>query len=117
MPTETNNVSDLPGHHGLGRKSHGLLTQLLPTSTPKPSLFLDISRLLTASFLALTTSHLAFGDDSTSNIDSFLNRIIVTPTRTPEDESQIGSSFSQLTADELQTEQIDDLKTALNTTP
>jgi len=41
----------------------------------------------------------------------------VTATRTPEDESQIGSSFSQLTGDELQTEQIDDLKTALNTTP
>jgi vitamin B12 transporter len=117
MPTETNKVSDLLGHHGLARRSHGLLTQPRPTSASKSGLFLDISRLVTASFLSLTTSHLAFGDDSSSNIDGFLDRIIVTATRTPEDESQIGSSFSQLTGDELQTEQIDDLKTALNTTP
>jgi vitamin B12 transporter len=117
MPTETNKVSDLLGHHGLARKSHGLPTQPPLTAAPKSGLFLDISRLVTASFLSLTTSHLAFGDDSSDNLDSFLSRIIVTATRTPEDESQIGSSFSQLTADELQTEQIDDLKTALNTTP
>src|ERR1700674_3681808 len=46
-----------------------------------------------------------------------LDRVIVTATRTSEDESKIGSAFSQLSGEELETEQIIDLKNALNTTP
>jgi hypothetical protein len=117
MPTETNKVSDLLGHHGPARKSLGLPAPAGTAAVPESRLLLDISSLVTASFLYLATSHLAFGDDSGSNTDIFLSRIIMTATRTPEDESQIGSSFSQLIGEELRTEQTDDLKTALNTTP
>ena len=46
-----------------------------------------------------------------------MDRVIVTATRTALEESQIGSAFSQLTGEQLQTEQIVDLKTALNITP
>jgi vitamin B12 transporter len=55
------------------------------------------------------------GDDNTTSLP--LDRVIVTATRTSEDESKIGSAFSQLTGEELDTEQIIDLKVALNTTP
>jgi TonB-dependent Receptor Plug Domain len=40
-----------------------------------------------------------------------------TATRTPENESQIGSAVSQLTGEQLETEQIYPVKQALNTTP
>jgi hypothetical protein len=114
MPTETNTVSDPPGHHDPHRKSHKPPKPTGTAALRKSRFLVDVSRVLTASFFSLTTSHLALSDDSSGgNSDIFLDRIIVTATRTPEDESQIGSSFSQLTGEELQTEQIDDLKTAL----
>jgi vitamin B12 transporter len=53
--------------------------------------------------------------DATSGVP--LDRVIVTATRTPQDESQLGSAFSQLTGQQMQTEQLIDLKNALNTTP
>ncbi len=69
--------------------------------------------------MILCSAVAAFGQEdqgaSTSGVS--LDRVIVTATRTPEDESQLGSAFSQLTGDEMQTEQLIDLKTALNTTP
>jgi vitamin B12 transporter len=117
MPTETSKVSDPLGHHDPQRTSHNPRKLADIVALRRPRFLVDISRVLTASFFSVTTSHLAFGEDSSGNSDSFFDRIIVTATRTPEDESQIGSSFSQLTGEELQTEQIDDLKTALNTTP
>jgi outer membrane cobalamin receptor len=46
-----------------------------------------------------------------------VDRVIVTATRTPEEESLIGSAFSQLTGQQVETEQFIDLKNALNTTP
>ncbi|MBV9106683.1 MAG: TonB-dependent receptor [Verrucomicrobia bacterium] len=69
---------------------------------------------------SLVVSFQSFGaedqsDATTSNLA--LDRVIVTATRTFEDESRIGSAFSQLTGEQLETEQIIDLKNALNTTP
>jgi hypothetical protein len=70
-------------------------------------------------FATLTAGFEAFGadqeNDSTTSLP--LNPIIVTATRTPENESQIGSAVSQLTAEQLETEQIYNVKQALNTTP
>ncbi len=117
MPTETKKVSDLLGHHDLARKNHAVRMLASTAALLKSRLLFDFSRLVAASFLTLTMNHRALGDDSGSNTDNLFNQIIVTATRTPEDESQIGSAFSQLTGDQLQTEQIADLKTALNTTP
>ncbi|MBV8212361.1 MAG: TonB-dependent receptor [Verrucomicrobia bacterium] len=74
------------------------------------------SRLAMAFLLVLTATD-ACGDDSDTGSNSPMDRVIVTATRTALDESQIGSAFSQLTGEELQTEQIADLKNALNTTP
>jgi len=67
----------------------------------------------------LTAGFEAFGADDQSDATTSLplDRIIVTATRTSEDESRIGSAFSQLSGQELETEQIIDLKNALNTTP
>jgi vitamin B12 transporter len=56
-------------------------------------------------------------DQSESPTGLPLDRVIVTATRTPEEESWIGSAFSQLTGQQLETEQFIDLKNALNTTP
>jgi vitamin B12 transporter len=117
MPTETKKVSDLPGRHDLARKDHAVPILTGTATLPKSRILLDISRLVAASFLTLTVNHRALGDDSGSNTDILFNQIIVTATRTPEDASKVGSAFSQLTEDQLQTEQIADLKTALNTTP
>ena len=70
-------------------------------------------------FASLTAGKKAFGadeqGDSTTSLS--LDRVIVTATRTSEEESGIGSAFSQLSGQQLETEQIIDLKTALNTTP
>jgi vitamin B12 transporter len=117
MPTETRKVSNSLGHYDLAPKSRALSMPAGGTPIPKSRILLDVSRLMTASFLTLTMSHLALGDGADSNTDNLFNQVIVTATRTPEDQSQIGSAFSQLTQDELRTEQIADLKTALNTTP
>jgi vitamin B12 transporter len=117
MPTETKKVSDLLGHYDLTPKNRALWIPAGIAPFPKSRILLGIPRLVTASFLTLTMSHLALGDDTGSETENLLNQVIVTATRTPEDQSQIGSAFSQLTQDELQTEQIVDLKTALNTTP
>ncbi len=78
--------------------------------------FLTIGFLLVAS-LAATLK--VFGADQSGEVSTNLplDRIIVTATRTPEEESRIGSAFSQLTGQELETEQIIDLKNGLNTTP
>jgi vitamin B12 transporter len=61
----------------------------------------------------------AFGADEQSDATTStpLDRVIVTATRTSEDESRVGSAFSQLSGQELETEQFIDLKNALNTTP
>ena len=56
-------------------------------------------------------------DQSESPTGLPLDRVIVTATRTPEEETLIGSAFSQLTGQQLETEQFIDLKNALNTTP
>jgi vitamin B12 transporter len=70
-------------------------------------------------FACLTADLGAYAADDQSDSDtSFpLERVLVTATRTSEDESQIGSAFSQLSGQELETEQIIDLKNGLNTTP
>jgi vitamin B12 transporter len=62
---------------------------------------------------------LAADDQSARDVATTLplDRIIVTATRTAEGESKIGSAFSQLSGQELETEQFIDLKNALNTTP
>lgn len=58
-----------------------------------------------AVFASLMVSVDAFGADENSyaTTNLLLDRVIVTATRTPEDESQIGSAFSQLTGQELET--------------
>jgi vitamin B12 transporter len=70
-------------------------------------------------FATLTAGFEAFGADqeNDSTTSTAFNPIIVTATRTPENESQIGSAVSQLTAEQLETEQIYNVKQALNTTP
>jgi vitamin B12 transporter len=124
MPTQTKRVSDLLEQHQVN-----LLPVLSrPAADPKsefrfsPSLPRRggpqrIGQLATFIFFALMLSNRGMGDETDNSTNDPINRVIVTATRTPEDESQIGSAFSQLTEDELQTEQIVDLKTALNTTP
>ena len=69
--------------------------------------------------LCAGTGMKAFGADEQNDVATSLplDRVIVTATRTSEDESRIGSAFSQLTGQELETEQIIDLKNAFNTTP
>jgi vitamin B12 transporter len=69
--------------------------------------------------LCAGTGTKAFGADQQNDVATSLplDRVIVTATRTSEDESRIGSAFSQLTGDEMETEQLIDLKNALNTTP
>ena len=99
MPTEINKFSDVLGHDYL--KTVPLLTGT--ALFPRSRVQLDISRLATASFFALMMGHTALGDDGDNDTDNSLNRIIVTATRTPLDESQIGSAFSQLTQEELET--------------
>jgi vitamin B12 transporter len=77
--------------------------------------FATIRLLLLASLMA--SKAFAADDQSDATNGLSLDRVIVTATRTPEDESRIGSAFSQLSGQELATEQIIDLKNALNTTP
>lgn len=69
--------------------------------------------------LCAGTGMKAFGADEQDEAATSLtlDRVIVTATRTSEAESRIGSAFSQLTGEEMGTEQIIDLKNALNTTP
>jgi vitamin B12 transporter len=124
MPTETKKLSESLEPHqvdirqGLTRPATQPKSALLPSpSLPRRGGPRSMARLATVTFLALMLSQRGMGDDGDGNPDDWLNRLIVTATRTPEEASQIGSAFSQLTQDELQTEQIDDLKTALNTTP
>ena len=68
--------------------------------------------------MILFAAFAAFGADDQSDATSGLplDRVIVTATRTPVNESDLGSAFSQLTGQEMQTEQLIDLKNALNTT-
>jgi hypothetical protein len=113
MPTETKKPSDLAKHHPVG--SLQVLTGT--PALPKSRILLDIEKLTIGSFLALLMSHAALGDDADGGANNTLNPIIVTATRTPENESQIGSAVSQLTAEQLETEQIYNVKQALNTTP
>jgi outer membrane receptor protein involved in Fe transport len=113
MPTETKRPSDLLEHYDVKA-----LTVLSGTEAiPKSGILLDIKGLIIAFFLALITSHAALGVDGDSGANNILNPIIVTATRTAENESQIGSAASQLTAEQLETEQIYNVKQALNTTP
>jgi vitamin B12 transporter len=69
--------------------------------------------------LCAGTGTKTFGADEQNDVTTNLplDRVIVTATRTTEDESQVGSAFSQLTGDEMETEQLINLKNALNTTP
>lgn len=67
--------------------------------------------------MVLTSLEVGSAEDNDAQTSLALGRIIVTATRTAEEESRIGSAFSQLTGQELATEQIVDLKNALNTTP
>jgi outer membrane receptor protein involved in Fe transport len=94
---------------------HVIIRETKRPSTPSVA----VSTVGLVLFATLTAGFEAFGadqeNDSTTSL--LLDRVIVTATRTAEDESQIGSAFSQLTGEELETEQIIDLKTALNTTP
>jgi vitamin B12 transporter len=113
MPTETERPSDLLEYHYV--KTLQVLTGT--AAIRKSGILLDIERLTIASFLALITSHAALADDADSGANNTLNPIIVTATRTPENESQIGSAVSQLTGEQLETEQIYQVKQALNTTP
>ena len=103
-----NPVTDRAGSHVIIRETKRPSTPCVPVATVGLVLF-----------ATLTAGFEAFGADeeSDSTTSLLLDRVIVTATRTPEDESQIGSAFSQLTGEELETEQIIDLKTALNTTP
>jgi outer membrane cobalamin receptor len=113
MPTETKKRSDLRKHYHVDTLPVLIGTAAIPKSRiPPDPLKLRygatccISRLARVSFLALMLSHSALGDEANSDADDSFNRIIVTATRTAEDESQIGSAFSQLTEQELETEQI-----------
>ncbi|MBV8898805.1 MAG: TonB-dependent receptor, partial [Verrucomicrobia bacterium] len=67
--------------------------------------------------MMLASLEVGSAEDNDAQTSLALDRIIVTATRTAEEESRIGSAFSQLTGQELATEQIIDLKNALNTTP
>jgi vitamin B12 transporter len=78
--------------------------------------FATIGLLLLTSLMA-TLKASGAGDQSEDTNNLPLDRVIVTATRTLEDESKIGSAFSQLSGQQLATEQIVDLKNALNTTP
>jgi vitamin B12 transporter len=114
MPTETKKLSDLTKYAQVETSPPG---KACAETQRKRRASLPVSQLATAFCLTVAVSHRALGDDSDETNGGILTRTIVTATRTAEDESQIGSAFSQLTEDELETEQIADLKTALNTTP
>ena len=101
----------------VGRRSGG---PIMVRENKRPAVFsaafATIGIVLLASLTPAGKAFAADGqDDVTTSIP--LDRVIVTATRTPEDESGIGSAFSQLSGQELETEQIIDLKNALNTTP
>src|SRR3984957_8566735 len=100
----------------VGRGASRVTIREIVRSWTSSRTFLTIGFLLLAS-LAATLE--VFGADQSGELSTNLplDRIIVTATRTSEDESRIGSAFSQLTGQELATEQIIDLKNALNTTP
>jgi len=95
--------------------SHVIIRETKRPSTPSVA----VSTVGLVLFATLTAGFEAFGADEESDSTTSLplDRVIVTATRTPEVESQIGSAFSQLTGEELETEQIIDLMTGLNTTP
>jgi vitamin B12 transporter len=100
----------------IGRVGASALVQETKRSSTPPVAGATIGLLLLASLIA---GFEAFGADEESvETTSFpLGRVIVTATRTSEEESQVGSAFSQLSGQQLETEQIIDLKNALNTTP
>jgi vitamin B12 transporter len=97
----------------LDRVEWAARAQEVTRCTPSIAAIANIGFVLVA-FLAPIFESLGADDQSGANL---LDRVIVTATRTSEDELRIGSAFSQLTGDELETKQIIDLKNALNTTP
>jgi vitamin B12 transporter len=100
----------------IGRVGASALVQETRRSSTPSVAGATIGLLLLASLVA---GFEAFGaDEESDETTGFpLGRVIVTATRTSEDESRVGSAFSQLSGQELETEQIIDLKNALNTTP
>jgi vitamin B12 transporter len=122
MPTELQLLSDpgnslfLPPTPATGRASPPLTVS--ETKQPSPR-FVGVAIYGFVLLASLTGGFEAFGADQEDDVTTSLplDRVIVTATRTSEDESGIGSAFSQLSGQELETEQIIDLKNALNTTP
>ena len=106
MPTELQHHSDR--EKSLSRtlnpvtdraRSHVIIRETKRPSTP----CVAVATVGLVLFATLTAGFEASGADeeSDSTTSLLLDRVIVTATRTPEDESQIGSAFSQLTGEEL----------------